>query len=82
MIVHETKDGKNVIKELVIIPADSDLSTGGSGSDFLPNGNPAPAIAQPDQTQPLTPNPQPAELAEGDSAQQPVPGNDGQQTNN
>lgn len=52
MIVHENQNGKEVIKELIIIPANSDLASGGSGSAFLPNGNPAPAIEEPQVTQP------------------------------
>ncbi len=58
MIVHETQNGKNVIKELIIIPAESDLASGGSGSAFLPNGNPAPAIEQSESTEPMTPTDQ------------------------
>ncbi len=46
MIVHENQDGEKIIKELIIIPADSELAGTGSGSAFLPNGNPAPSIEQ------------------------------------
>lgn len=48
LLVHEKVDGKNVIKELIIIPAESDLVGDSSGSAFLPNGEPAQA------TQPTT----------------------------
>lgn len=50
MIVHESQNGKNVIKEVIIIPAVSDLANSDSGSAFLPSGNPAPDITQTPET--------------------------------
>ena len=50
MIVHESQNGKNVIKEVIIIPAVSDLANSGSGSAFLPSGNPAPDVTQTPET--------------------------------
>jgi|GEM_PF-5484379 len=49
MIVRGKQDGKEVIKEVIIIPAESDLASGssGSGSDFLPSGAPAAEIGTP-----------------------------------
>lgn len=91
MIVHGSEDGKEVIKELIIIPAESDLSSGSSGSAFLPSGNPAPAVAQPQtpnqvtQTgdgtmQPQTPTtaPDPNQPAGEPAVPQPLPAPDGQ----
>ncbi len=57
MIVHEDKQGKKVIKELIIIPNDSGTSGGGADSSFLPNGQPAPAI-EPQLEQPQLDQPQ------------------------
>jgi len=53
MIVHQKKDGKTIIKELIIM-ADDGTSGGGSGnSSFLPTGEPAAAV------QPRVPENQP-----------------------
>ncbi len=51
MIVHENIDGKKVIKELIIIPDASGISSDGGNSSFLPNGQPAPAIESAPQSQ-------------------------------
>lgn len=62
MIVHEQRQGKTVIKEVLIIPGDSSIgSSSSAGSSFLPNGQPAPAIEQSTQVTPAAqpePNPQ------------------------
>ena len=44
MIVHGTKDGEKIIKELIIIPDDPNSSNDSGDSKFLPSGQPAPVI--------------------------------------
>jgi len=71
MIVHEKLDGKQVIKELIIIPGGEGGASGGggSGSAFLPNGEPAPNIEQPDQSLP-----QPTDQQQPATVELPAPG--------
>jgi len=73
MIVHEEQNGKQVIKELIIIPGSSpDSGDGGAGgSAFLPNGQPAPTIEQPAQS-PQAPTDQVDQPAI--TVEQPAPG--------
>jgi len=44
MILHEIQNGKKVIKELIVIPADSGGGDASVDTAFLPSGQPAPAI--------------------------------------
>jgi len=44
LIVHETIDGKKVVKELIVIAENSGTANTAASSSFLPNGQPAPAI--------------------------------------
>jgi len=53
MIVHEKQNGKQVIKELIILPDSGESDSANSGSAFLPNGQPAPTVEQPAQSLPL-----------------------------
>ena len=61
MIVHEKQNGKQVIKELIILPDSGESGGTNSGSAFLPNGQPAPTVEQPAQSLP-TPTDQTVEL--------------------
>ena len=84
MIVHEKQNGKQVIKELIIIPdsGGDSVDSGSAGSAFLPNGQPAPTIEQPAQALPL-PTDQPDQQP-SDTVEQPANGespNNTDQTN-
>ena len=66
LILHEMQNGEKIVKELIVIPADSGGGGDSEGSSFLPNGQPAPAIesttatAQPPQPElPAGGKPQP-----------------------
>ena len=52
MIVHEKQNGKQVIKELIILPDSGESGDANTGSAFLPNGQPAPTVEQPPQSLP------------------------------
>lgn len=72
MIVHENQNGKQVIKELIILP-DSGESGANAGSAFLPNGQPAPTVDQPPQSPPV-PTDQPQPQLPGTPEVVPAPG--------
>lgn len=49
MLIHGTRDGKTTIDELIIISEEPGGSSGGSGSAFLPSGQPAEEIGGPEE---------------------------------
>ena len=84
MIVHEKQNGKQVIKELIIISGsgtDSGDSGANSGSAFLPNGQPAPTIEQPPQSLPLANDQEPSVNVELPTNGDAAPPNNTDQTN-